>query len=92
MAVPLLWGMRRVPHLTRVGPLPDAECPRVSILVAARDEATGLPQALAALLAQDYSDYEIIVINDREESYWWSALTWNVAMHNLMTIKEKPCS
>ncbi len=65
MAVRLLWGMRRVPHLSRVGPLPDTECPRVSILVAARDEATGLPQALPTLLAQDYPDYEIIVVNDR---------------------------
>ncbi len=65
MAVRLLWGMRRVPHLTRVGALPDAECPRVSILVAARDEATGLPQALPTLLAQDYPDYQIIVVNDR---------------------------
>jgi cellulose synthase/poly-beta-1,6-N-acetylglucosamine synthase-like glycosyltransferase len=39
--------------------------PRVSIVVAARDEARGLEAALASLLAQDYPDYEIIVVDDR---------------------------
>lgn len=63
MAVRLLWGMRRVPHLTPVGPSLGAECPSVSILVAVRNEGLALPQALATLLAQDYPDYEIIVVD-----------------------------
>ncbi len=65
MAVRLSWGMRRVPHLARVGALAEAESPRVFILVAALDEAPRLPRALSTLLAQDYPDYEIIVVNDR---------------------------
>ena len=63
--VRLLWGMADLARLGDVAPLPDAECPIVSILVAARDEAAGLPQALPTLLEQDYPHYEVIVGNDR---------------------------
>ena len=63
--VRLLWGMADLPRLADVAPLPNAECPIVSILVAARDEAAVLPQALPTLLEQDYPHYEVIVVNDR---------------------------
>jgi glycosyltransferase involved in cell wall biosynthesis len=63
--VRLLWGMADIPRLAAVAPLPNAECPIVSILVAARDEAAVLPQALPTLLEQDYPRYEVIVVNDR---------------------------
>ena len=39
--------------------------PRVSIVVAARDEAAGIEAGLRSLLAQDYPDYEVIVVDDR---------------------------
>jgi hypothetical protein len=58
--VRLLWGMADLARLCDVAPLPDAECPIVSILVAARDEAVGLPQALPTLLEQDYPHYEVM--------------------------------
>ena len=58
-------GMARVPRLGEVSPLPDADCPAVSILVPARNEAAKLPQALPTLLAQDYPRSEVIVVNDR---------------------------
>ena len=58
-------GMARVPRLGEVSPLPDADCPAISILVPARNEAARLPQALPTLLAQDYPRYEVIVVNDR---------------------------
>ena len=73
-AIALLWvvqgtrafrGMSKLPPLADVTPLPDADCPRVSILVAARDEAAKLPEALPTLLAQDYPRYEVIVVDDR---------------------------
>jgi glycosyltransferase involved in cell wall biosynthesis len=44
--------------------LPDA-APRVSVVVAARDEERNLGVALDSLLAQDYPDYEVIVVDDR---------------------------
>ena len=58
-------GMARVPRLGEVSPLPDADCPAVSILVPARNEAAKLPRALPTLLAQDYPRSEVIVVNDR---------------------------
>jgi glycosyltransferase involved in cell wall biosynthesis len=64
-AIRMLWGMAIVPRLTAITPLRDAECPTVSILVAARDEAAGLARSLPTLLAQDYPHYEVIVVDDR---------------------------
>jgi cellulose synthase/poly-beta-1,6-N-acetylglucosamine synthase-like glycosyltransferase len=63
--VRMLWGMAIVPRLIAITPLRDAECPTVSILVAARDEAAGLARSLPTLLAQDYPHYEVIVVDDR---------------------------
>lgn len=39
--------------------------PAVSIVVAAHNEAATLPTLLDALLAQTYSDYEVIIVDDR---------------------------
>jgi glycosyltransferase involved in cell wall biosynthesis len=39
--------------------------PRVSIIVPARNEELDIEQCLAALLALDYPNYEIIAVNDR---------------------------
>jgi glycosyltransferase involved in cell wall biosynthesis len=39
--------------------------PRVSIIVPARNEAEHIRETLAQLLALDYSNYEIIAVNDR---------------------------
>src|SRR5271154_3671588 len=43
---------------------PSSE-PRVSIIVPARDEAESIRDTLQRLLALDYSNYEIIAVNDR---------------------------
>jgi cellulose synthase/poly-beta-1,6-N-acetylglucosamine synthase-like glycosyltransferase len=39
--------------------------PRVSIIVPARNEEGDIEQSLAALLALDYDNYEVIAVNDR---------------------------
>ena len=39
--------------------------PRLSVVVPARDEASGIGRAVESLLAQDYPDLEIIVVDDR---------------------------
>jgi glycosyltransferase involved in cell wall biosynthesis len=64
-AVRIFAGISKMPRLANAIPLPDADCPSVSILISARDEAEGLPQCLTALLAQNYPRFEIIVVNDR---------------------------
>jgi cellulose synthase/poly-beta-1,6-N-acetylglucosamine synthase-like glycosyltransferase len=62
-----LHGIYRMPRLSDFTPLPDSDCPPVSILVTARDEAAKLPKAIATWLALDYPRLEIIAIDDRSK-------------------------
>jgi chlorobactene glucosyltransferase len=39
--------------------------PSISVIVPARDEARNIQRCIEALLAQDYPDYEVIVVDDR---------------------------
>lgn len=68
------WGMRRMPCLTpsedaaRVGAstrLPPGGWPTVTMVVAARDEASTIAAALQTWLAQDYAALEIVIVDDR---------------------------
>jgi glycosyltransferase involved in cell wall biosynthesis len=61
------WGVRTFETVADVTPLRDADCPSVSILFAARDEAQKLPAALATFLKMDYPRYEIVAVNDRSQ-------------------------
>lgn len=58
-------GMLKLPRIDEVEPLPPCESVTVSILFAARDEATKLPGALPTLLEQDYARFEVIAVDDR---------------------------
>ncbi len=58
-------GMSGLPKLKDAAPLRDTECPSVSILIAARNEAAKLPQCLPTVLAQNYPRYEVIAVDDR---------------------------
>ena len=60
-------GVPTLPSLSKVNPLRDENCPPVSILVAARDEAEKLPAALKTFLAMDYPRYEVVAVDDRSE-------------------------
>ena len=64
-AVVSIRGMARLPRIRTIEPLADADCPRVSVLFAARDEEEKLPQALPTHLAQDYPNLEIVAVDDR---------------------------
>ncbi len=66
-SVDLARGVPSMPSLADTDPLPDARCPPVSILFAARDEAEKLPGALATFLSLDYPNYEVIAVDDRSE-------------------------
>jgi glycosyltransferase involved in cell wall biosynthesis len=56
---------RELPRLKNFKPAADADCPAVSILFAARDEAEKLPAALETLRKIDYPQLETIAVNDR---------------------------
>lgn len=61
----LVRGNRSIRYLRGVSAALPACPPRVSVVVAARDEERNLESALDSLLAQDYPDYEVIVVDDR---------------------------
>jgi hypothetical protein len=57
-----LTGLRR---LSRVPAPEPAAWPRVSVVMAARDEARDIGAAVASRLADDYPDLELILVDDR---------------------------
>jgi len=59
------YGAARLPWLRDYASAADSDCPRISVLFAARDEEKKLPGALATLVAQDYPRLEIVAVDDR---------------------------
>jgi Glycosyl transferase family 2 len=101
-AVALLWiygtieaalGVPKLALLADAATLGDADCPSISILFAARDEAHKLPGALATFLALDYPRYEVVAANDRSEDGTEEILR-HAAQDNahlkFVTVKELP--
>jgi hypothetical protein len=56
---------RRLTSLVDVPPWAGPHFPKISIVVAARDEAKNVEQAARSLLALDWPDLEIVVVDDR---------------------------
>ena len=69
MALITLYSYRHVLRLEESGKRSDGDppFPRVSVIVAARNEEFGAEQALSSLLALDYPDYEVIFVDDRSD-------------------------
>jgi|SRR5271154_1295525 len=61
----VVYGAVRLPWVKDFAPASDAECPRISLLFAARDEEEKLPAALASLATIDYPNFEIVAVDDR---------------------------
>ena len=61
----LVRGNRSIRFLRDVRVALPAHPPRVSVVIAARDEERHLEVALDSMLAQDYPDCEVIVVDDR---------------------------
>jgi glycosyltransferase involved in cell wall biosynthesis len=66
-ALDLLRGNRSVRALREISPAPYPGLPRVSLIVAARNEQRNIREALQSLLELGYPDYELIVVDDRSE-------------------------
>ena len=56
---------RDLPRLKDFEPAADVDCPTISLLFAARDEAEKLPAALETVRTIDYPQLEIVATNDR---------------------------
>lgn len=67
LALVVMDGNRRLHRLARLrAPAPTA-WPRVSVVIAARNEVANIGAALPTLLALDYPEIEFIAVNDRSE-------------------------
>ncbi len=62
-----IWGRMHLRPLRRLVTKPMRHWPKVSIIVAARNEAAGIEKALGSLLSLDYPSLEWIVVDDRSE-------------------------
>lgn len=60
-------GNRRLHRLARLRAPEPTAWPRVSVVIAARNEATTVGNALPTMFALDYPDLEFIAVNDRSE-------------------------
>jgi glycosyltransferase involved in cell wall biosynthesis len=81
-ALDLFRGNRSVRALRDMSPLPCTDLPRVSIIVAARNEQRNIREALQSLLGLGYPDYELIVVDDRSEDDTGRILD-EMAFHNV---------
>jgi len=58
-------GWHALRQLRDVAPILPPNPPRVSMIVAARDEAAAIEPAIRSILALDYPDLEVVAVNDR---------------------------
>lgn len=65
--IELLIGNRSVDALRDVSPIPGVYPKKVSIIVAARNEQRNIRTALQSLLDLEYTNYELVVVDDRSE-------------------------
>jgi glycosyltransferase involved in cell wall biosynthesis len=65
IAIDLWRGNQRIRSLAEIAPLEQTRWPTVSVIIAARNEARHIEEALQSVLNQDYPQLEIIVADDR---------------------------
>ena len=63
----LVLGNRSIRSLAAMPTALPPNPPKVSLVVAARNEERNIAQAIRSLLRLDYPDYELLVVNDRSE-------------------------
>lgn len=76
-------------------PLPTGKLPRLSIVIAARNEAHTIEPALRSVLAQDYPDLEVIAVNDRSDDETGEILARiaaELSRLKVITVKELPAN
>jgi glycosyltransferase involved in cell wall biosynthesis len=80
------YGAMRLPWIKDFTPASDADCPRMSILFAARDEEEKLPAALATLMEIDYPGLEVIAVDDRSQDATERILDEFAAAHSRLRV------
>lgn len=80
------YGAARLPWLKSFPPAADSDCPRLSLIFAARDEEEKLPLALATLMEIDYPNLEIIAVNDRSSDRTAAILNEFATTHDSLKV------
>jgi hypothetical protein len=79
-------GYTRLRRAAELCPAPIDRFPKISIVVAARNEAAGIEAALESLLALEYPELEWIVVDDRSDDGTSEVLSSLAARHRPLTI------
>jgi glycosyltransferase involved in cell wall biosynthesis len=86
----ILRGIAALPNLARDAVLPAAgdaaTWPRLSVVLAARDEAESIRRAVSSLLAQDYPSLEVVAVDDRSRDATGAILDELAAAHPALTV------
>jgi glycosyltransferase involved in cell wall biosynthesis len=61
----IVLGLRRMTLLGDVPPIQEKNLPKLSVIIPACNEAATIEPALRSVLAMDYANLEVIVVNDR---------------------------
>jgi glycosyltransferase involved in cell wall biosynthesis len=80
------YGAARLPWLRDYAPSEGEDCPKISLLFAARDEQEKLPGALATLVAINYPWLEIIAVDDRSADATPQILDKFAARHSQLKV------
>src|ERR1035438_9904678 len=64
-AVEFAIGNRSLSRLGNITPYQGTDGPKVSVIIAARNEARKIEAALQSILAQDYPNLQFVVVDDR---------------------------
>ncbi len=82
----IAYGALRLPIIKDIPPVSDADCPRISILLAARDEEEKLPAALATLMEINYPNLEVVAVDDRSKDATGRILDEFAATHSRLRV------
>ena len=75
LVVLLLISLTNLYYLKRLGSYqPPARWPRISVLVPARNEESCIGECAACLLAQDYPDFQLVILDDNSTDRTWEIL------------------
>ena len=83
-------GLFGIPWMKDFAPAKDEDCPRISLLFAARDEEEKLPAALATMAAIDYPGLEIVAVDDRSGDATGRILDECARMHERIRVVHIP--